>query len=179
MKQTLYAFVPYLILASSEYTSTLSQSQILNFPDPIGIDNKCLKLLENLSISTCYMYMLYLLVIHTYQEFSTDHEAEILSVLHQVSIYPFIRRGKSEGNSQKSPVAFYGTEWLFGYTHLQLFHHKMSSGCVHSCNLPPTSDSAGLHSLYNYTHSNCGTDGISKLYIAMAHQERQNDGNCN
>ena len=66
-----------------------------------------------------------------------------------------------------------------GTLHLQLFHHKMSSGCVHSCNLPPTSGSARLHSLYNYTRSNCGTDGISQLYIAMAHQERQNDGYCN
>ena len=60
-----------------------------------------------------------------------------------------------------------------GTLHLQLFHHKVSSGCVHSCNLPPTSGRARLHSLYNYTRSNCGTDGISQLYIAMAHQERQ------
>ena len=61
----------------------------------------------------------------------------------------------------------------FGTLHLQLFHHKVSSGCVHSCNLPPTSGSARLHSLYNYMRSNCGTDGNSHLYIAMAHQERQ------
>ena len=73
------------------------------------------KLLANISISTCYMYRLYLLVIHISKEFGTYHEAEILSVLHQVSIYPFIRRGTSEGNSHKSPVAFYCTEWLIGY----------------------------------------------------------------
>ena len=84
MTQTPYAFVPHLILASSEYTYTLSHSQILNFPDPIGIGYKCLKLLANISISTCYMYILYLLVIHTSKEFGTYHEAEILSVLHQV-----------------------------------------------------------------------------------------------
>ena len=59
-----------------------------------------------------------------------------------------------------------------GTLHLQLFHHKVSSGCVHSCNLPLTSGSARLHSLFN-TRSNCGTDGISQLYNAMAHQERQ------
>ena len=35
MTQTPYVFVPYLILASSEYISTLSQIQILNFPDHI------------------------------------------------------------------------------------------------------------------------------------------------
>ena len=179
MTQTPYAFVPHLILSSSEYTSTLSQSQILNFPDPIGIDYKCLKLLANISISTCYMHMLYLLVIHTSKEFGTYHEAEILSVLHQVSIYPFIRRGKSEGNSQKLQLLSMVQSDSLGTLHLQLFHHKVSSGCVHSCNLPPTSGSARLHSLYNYTRSNCGTDGISQLYIAMAHQQRQNDGNCN
>ena len=63
--------------------------------------------------------MLYLLVIHTSNEFGTNHEAEILSVFPQVSIYPLIRRSKSEGNckiQQKSPVAFYGGEWLIGYT---------------------------------------------------------------
>ena len=65
------------------------------------------------------MYMLYLLVIHTSKEFGTYHEAEILSVLPQVSIYPLIRRDKSEGNckiQQKSPVVFYGGEWLIRHT---------------------------------------------------------------
>ena len=65
------------------------------------------------------MYMLCLRVVHTSKEFGTYHEAEILSVLPQVSIFPLIRRGKSEGNckiQQKSSVAFYGGEWLIGHT---------------------------------------------------------------
>ena len=98
------------------YFHTESKS---NFPDPIGIDYKCSKLSVNISINTYYMYMLYLLVIHTSKEFGTYHEAEILSFLLQVSIYPIIRRGKSEENckiQQKSPVAFYGGQWLIGQT---------------------------------------------------------------
>ena len=44
------------------------------------------------------MHMLYLLVIPTSKESGSYHEAEILSVLLQVSFYPLIRRGKLEGN---------------------------------------------------------------------------------
>ena len=115
------------------YFHTEPKSNI-KVPRSLGINYKCSKLSANISINTCYMFMLYLLVIHTSKEFDTYHEAEILSVLPQLITYPLIRRGKSEGNckiQQKSPVAFYG-DWL----HLQLFHQKVSSSCVHSCILP-------------------------------------------
>ena len=172
MTQTSYASVPYLILASSEYTSTLSQSQILKFLDSTEINYKCSKLSANISINTCYMYRLYL-VIHTSKEFGTYHEAEILSFL-QVGIYHLIRRGKSEGNckiQQKNlPLLSMVESDSLGTFHLQLFHQKVSSGRLHSCNLPPTSGNAELHGLCDYTRSNCGTDGISQLHIAMAHK---------
>ena len=90
--------MPSLILTPVEYTFTLSQSQVLKVLDAIGIDCKSSKLSANISINTCYMHMLYLLVITTSKESGNDHEAEILSVFLQVSIYPLIRRGRSEGN---------------------------------------------------------------------------------
>ena len=74
-----YTFVPNLILTPTEYTFTLSQSQVLKVLDAIGIDYKSSKLSANLSINTCYMHMLYLLVIPTSKQSGSDHEAEISS----------------------------------------------------------------------------------------------------
>ena len=118
--------------------------------------------------------MLYLFVIHTSKEFGTYHEAEIMSVLPQISIYPLIRSQKEIAKSNKNHALISMVESdSLGTLHLQLFHQKVSPGCVHSCKLPPTSGSARVHSLYDYTRSNCGRDGISQLYIVMTHQERQ------
>ena len=106
--------MPNLILIPIKYTFTLSQSQVLKVIDAIGIDYKSSKLLANISINICYMHMLYLLVIPTSKESGSDHVAEILSVLPQLSIYPLIRRVRSEGNcriQQKSPIAFCGRQY--------------------------------------------------------------------
>ena len=55
-----------------------------------------------------------------------------------------------------------------GTLHLQLFHHKVSPGCVHSCNLPPTSGSARLHSLFNYTP---GQKFIEFFFNELSHRD--------
>ena len=133
------------------------------------------------------MHMLYLLVIPTSKESGSYHEAEIVSVLLQVSFYPLIRRGKLEGNCRmkkkhtQNNNAFYSRQYSdsLGTLHLQLFHQKVSSGSVQPYNLPPTPCSAEVHSLCGWVRSNSGTDDISQQTIAMVHQGRQNDGNCN
>ena len=140
--------MPNLILTPIEYTFTLSQSQVLKVVDCIGIDYKSSKFSANISINTCDMHMLYILVIPTSKESGSDHEAEILSVLLQVSIYPILRRACPKGiaeSNKNAPSAFYGRQYseLWGTLHLQVFHRKVSSGIVLSCNLPPTSGSAG------------------------------------
>ena len=130
-----YSFVPNLILTPIEYIFTMSQSQVLKVLDAMGIVYKSSKLSANISINTYYMHMLYLLVIPTSKESASDHEAEILPVLPQVSIYPLIRRGKSEGNcriEQKKKHCFLWqtVQRLMGTLHLQVFHQKVPSGSV-------------------------------------------------
>ena len=130
-----YSFVPNLILTPIEYNFILSQIQVLKVLDATGVDYKSSKLSANISINTCYMHMLYLLVILTSKESGSNNEAEILSVLPQVSIYPLIRTGRSEGNcriQQKAPTAFYGRQYsdLWGTLHLHVFHVKGSSGSM-------------------------------------------------
>ena len=166
--------MPNLILTPIQFTFTLSQSQVLKVLNDIGIDYKSSKLSANTSINTCYMHMLYLLVIPISKESGSNHETEIVSVLPQISIYPLIRRGRSEGNwrvQQKSPHCFrwQTVQWLMGHISSAGVQSE-SVTCNQTC-LPPLV--ALSPQLCGYARFNNGTDGISQLKIAMAHQKRQ------
>ena len=76
----LVPFVPKLILVPIEYTFTLRQSQLSKVPDSIEIYYKCSKISLNISRNTCYMHMLYLLVIHTSQVFGIGKMTPIMKM---------------------------------------------------------------------------------------------------